>query len=171
MGPRPQQGGRERGGRQIRKGSSGRTAPCNDADIPNGFLNDASLSYMTTTATEARSQARQSGSPAASVPAGRGPPGKRPTPPAPTQRQKGVGRTVLPVPVRPRSDRIVSSREDSRDRFRQVLVVQYRRALVHVPHRRQVPHVGGLGTGHVEEDSQDMRVESATSSGCAADVR
>ena len=39
------------------RAAAGRTAPCCDTDTPNNFLGEASLSYMTRTATEARSQA------------------------------------------------------------------------------------------------------------------
>ena len=42
---------------RFAKAAAGRTAPCNDGDIPDDFLDEASLSYMTRTATEARSQA------------------------------------------------------------------------------------------------------------------
>ena len=42
---------------RFAKAAAGRTAPCNDTDTPDDFLDVASLSYMTRTATEARSQA------------------------------------------------------------------------------------------------------------------
>ena len=91
---------------RFAKAATGRTAPCNDANIPDDFLDEASLSYMTRTATEARSQATVEWvSSRIGARRYRPPPG----PPAPTQRQKGVGRTVLPVSVRPRSDWVASS--------------------------------------------------------------
>ena len=39
------------------RAAAGRTAPCCDADTPDDFLDEASLSYMAGIATEARSQA------------------------------------------------------------------------------------------------------------------
>ena len=44
-------------------------------------------------------------------PAGTGPLREVSAPPAPTQHQKGVGRTVLPVSIRPRSDWAVSAQD------------------------------------------------------------
>ena len=42
---------------RFAKAAAGRTVPCNDADTPDDFLDEASLSYMARIATGARSQA------------------------------------------------------------------------------------------------------------------
>ena len=54
------------------------------------------------------------------------PSGERPPPPAPARRQEGVGREVLPVPLRPHSDWVVSQGQGTESRLRQVLLVRHR---------------------------------------------
>ena len=119
-----------------------RSAPSRE-DVTNELLDEASLSYMSRTATE-----QVPGHGGVDLQPRRRPPvqapsRERPTPPAPPQHQGRIGRTVLPISVWPRRDWVVSSRQDPQDRLRQVLVVQHQRSSVQIPPCRQVPRVGG----------------------------
>lgn len=82
-------------------------------DVPDELRWEASLAPMTRSATKAKSQSSAEGF---SIHVGT----ERwyralPLPPAPAQQKKRVGRKVLLVPLRPRSDRIASQRKDSQD--------------------------------------------------------
>ena len=150
----------------ICKGGGGSHGPVLDADTRDELLDEATISYMTRTATEARSRATAEwissriGARWYRLPPGRG---------LHRQHLRSVRKSWLDGFTSSCSDWVVSTWQD-KDRLRQVLVVRHRRAPVQVPPRRQVPRMGGSGTSHVERDREDVRVGEASGSCCEVDV-
>ena len=97
----------------IAKAAARRTAPRSDEEISDEFLQEAGLSHMSRSATEARSRAWQSGSPATCAPsAGTGPPrGEAPaTSTCAAQRRSWPGGITSSTPATQRSDRTSRTR-------------------------------------------------------------
>ena len=139
---------------EFAKPAARRRAPCNDEEVPDGFLTEASLSHMPRSATEAPRRLggvdRQPRAPRAPAQA---PSGERPPPPAPAQHQERVGREALCTsssPATQRSDRTLRTKYTRS--IRTGAFLRHRRAAVQISPRVHVPGLGRPGASHVEEN-------------------